>query len=345
LYETDSLLGYHFNHILAGGKWNHMMDQTHIGYTYWQQPQANKMPEIKDITLPEKAEMCVAVEGSKKWWPKEKTEAVLPVFDSFNRQKSYFEIFNAGQSPFDYSIGPGSDFLVLSSVKGRIDKQERIYTGVNWDKAPKGRYSVPILINGNDGKKVTVTAIIFNPDKKDAKDMEGYLENNGYIAVEAAAFSRKVENDRIEWKEIPGLGKTVSGMTTVPVNRRGEIPSKKSSRLEYDLWILNPGRVEVTLYLSPTLDFNGAGLRYAVSFDENEPLVIDFHNRYTTRDWEKWVSDNIILSTSEHIVSSTGKHVLKIWSVDPGVVIQKITVNTGGLKPSYLGPPQSCLLN
>ncbi|MCX6302632.1 MAG: hypothetical protein NTW82_10655 [Bacteroidia bacterium] len=27
--------------------------------------------------------------------------------------------------------------------------------------------------------------------------------------------------------------------------------------------------------------------------------------------------------------------------VDPGVVIQKIIVNTGGLKPSYLGLPES----
>ena len=30
-------------------KWNHMMDQTHIGYTYWQQPPLNKMPGIKYV--------------------------------------------------------------------------------------------------------------------------------------------------------------------------------------------------------------------------------------------------------------------------------------------------------
>ena len=27
-----------------------MMDQTHIGYTYWQQPPVNKMPEVAFVT-------------------------------------------------------------------------------------------------------------------------------------------------------------------------------------------------------------------------------------------------------------------------------------------------------
>jgi hypothetical protein len=34
---------------LANGKWRHMMDQTHIGYTYWQQPEKNVMPQVANI--------------------------------------------------------------------------------------------------------------------------------------------------------------------------------------------------------------------------------------------------------------------------------------------------------
>jgi hypothetical protein len=45
-FTKDSLISYKYNHEIAAGKWNHMMDQTHIGYTYWQQPPRNKMPEV-----------------------------------------------------------------------------------------------------------------------------------------------------------------------------------------------------------------------------------------------------------------------------------------------------------
>lgn len=45
LYTNDSLITIQY-HQINKGKWNHMMNQTHIGYTYWQQPLKNRMPQI-----------------------------------------------------------------------------------------------------------------------------------------------------------------------------------------------------------------------------------------------------------------------------------------------------------
>ncbi len=49
LYERDSLICLHYNRDIALGKWNHFMDQTHIGYTYWQQPDHNALPDLEFV--------------------------------------------------------------------------------------------------------------------------------------------------------------------------------------------------------------------------------------------------------------------------------------------------------
>ena len=68
LFNKDAEITNYYNNILADGKWNHMMDQTHIGYTNWQQPDKNIMPEVKEINIPDEAEMGVSIEGSEKCW-------------------------------------------------------------------------------------------------------------------------------------------------------------------------------------------------------------------------------------------------------------------------------------
>ena len=63
LFAADAELSSEYNHQLAHGKWDHMMDQTHIGYTYWNQPPLNAMPAVRQVQPASGAKMGIAVEG------------------------------------------------------------------------------------------------------------------------------------------------------------------------------------------------------------------------------------------------------------------------------------------
>src|SRR4029077_20714534 len=56
LFAKDAELSARYNNKMAGGKWHHMMDQKHIGYTNWQEPPKIVMPEVEEIDTSTNAE-------------------------------------------------------------------------------------------------------------------------------------------------------------------------------------------------------------------------------------------------------------------------------------------------
>ncbi len=345
LFNKDSTMSFYYNNILAGGKWNNMMNQTHISYTYWQQPDKDVLPRVDNIELPEKAEIGVAFDGSEHWWPQSDEKPVLPEFDSISRQSSYIDIFNRGIKAFNFEIQCKTSWLRFSKRNGSVDKQQRVWVSVDWQSAPAGTHAVPITIRGAQ-QKVIVTAVVNKlPDDLQAR---GFVESNGVVSMEAHHFSRKIDVAPVRWQLIPNLGKTGSAMTPFPVTAPPQTPGDMCTRLEYDFFLVNGGDVDVQVFLSPTLNFhNNQGLRFAVSIDDQEPQIFNMHEGNVKADWQyaDWwmqsVADNITVKKSTHGAIKPGQHTLKLWVIDPGVVFQKIVIDAGGLQPSYLGPPES----
>ncbi|MBN2356884.1 glycosyl hydrolase 115 family protein, partial [candidate division KSB1 bacterium] len=342
LFAEDAEITRYYNQVLADGKWNHMMDQTHIGYTYWQQPDTNTMPAVEEISIPAAAEMGIALEGAAAWRPDAQSEAVLPVFDAYNRQQYYIEVFNRGQTPFDFTVEAAKDWLQCRPSFGRITDETRIYASVRWEKAPFGKHRVPLVIKGAEGNQVTIFAVVHNPLISLPEEYVCFVESNGYVSMEAKHYSRMVNTSATNWQLIPTLGHTLSAMTPFPVTAAPQMPDGDGARLEYDMQLFSTGEVTVKAYLSPTLNFhNNQGLRYAVSFDDEPAQVVNMHADRTFQDWEESVRNNITLGVSKHHIHKPGLHVLKLQAIDAGVVVQKIVVETGQLPYSYLGPPES----
>ncbi|MHA4809471.1 glycosyl hydrolase 115 family protein [Flavitalea flava] len=378
LYTKDSILSRYYNQEMAGGKWDHMMDQTHIGYTYWQQPPVNSMPEVKtiDTTSVSGSSWGVSLEGSESWWPgsdsnvKSNVNAVaaLPSFDPYGPAAHYMEVFNRTQHPFKYSIKSDAAWLRISpstntTQKDEIDLQDRLWVNIDWGKVPAGNQYGMITVSGPDGKQVKIKVPLPNPLIPKKNEAKGFIETTGFISIEAEHYSRAVESKikpentvyrnavkqaggnetAVKWQRIPGLGRTLSGMTTMPVTigLQTKLPGGSSPHLEYDVYLFDTGTVNVQAFFSPTLDFSTNGLRYGISFDEETPKILDLHVNPSTKPWEISVANNIFTITSRHRLTTPGKHVLKFWMVDPGVVLQKLVIDAGGVKPSYLGPPET----
>ncbi|MEU4743994.1 glycosyl hydrolase 115 family protein [Actinosynnema sp. NPDC023658] len=356
-FADDQAMSEYYNTVLAGGKWNGFQTQPKIGYgdvarygpiASWQQPERDDVvlpdevfPAVKRVELPQAAEMGVAVDGSDQWWPASTSTPVLPAFSPHQSQPGqYVEVFNRGAIPFDYWVTTGASWLRADRTEGTVDDQVRVHLDVDWDRVPKGRTTVPVTITGA-GALVTVQAVVEN----DLDDPEGFVEANGHLSIEAEHATRVVDGDGVRWKRIPGLGRTGAGVEPFPVTAPSREPD--GPRLEYDLTVRADGPVTVWAYLSPRNPvLSGPGLRYAVSFDDQPPQVVDItaatgaDDTAMNRQWERNTSDNINKTATGHRLSA-GVHTLKFWLVDPTVVVQKLVVDTGGLRPSYLGPPES----
>jgi hypothetical protein len=348
LYANDSAITDYYNHSMALGKWNHMMDQTHIGYTSWQQPDKNSMPTVKTIKIPNAAEMGVAIEGYDGWWPKEKGSANLPLFDKYKQQTRIIEIFNRGSKPFSYSISKDQPWVVLSQEEGEISHGQQIEVAVDWSLIPSGDQKATLTIAGTDNSKVNVNLKVRNPQNPVPSQINGFVEDDGFVSMEAEHCATKIQNNEVHWQVIPALGRTLSGVTALPTTFSEIIPGGNSPRLEYPIYFFSQGHIKINVYISPSLNYyNDKGLEYGISIDDELPQIVRIHASDTIPDWkypQVWnesVSNNIRILTTEHSISSPGEHILKIWAVTPGVVLQKIIIDTGNLKPCYLGPPES----
>jgi Glycosyl hydrolase family 115/Gylcosyl hydrolase family 115 C-terminal domain len=342
LFQGDAELSSDYNHTLAHGKWDHMMDQTHIGYTFWNEPPVNAMPDVAELNLPDSASMGVAVEGSEDAWPGAAGEPTLPQCDAFNQQRFYVDVFNRGKSKFAFIATTTAPWILVSDVHGNVDQEKRVWVSVDWRKAPQGTTSGLLKIASDSGQSVEIKVEAFKPDLTPKADWDGFVEGNGYVSMEAVHYSQKIAGSAAQWETIDDLGRTLSAMTLLPVTAESVQPGRESPRLEYNTYLFHGGQVVVDAIADPTLNFvPGRGLRYAIAFDDQAPQIIDLLAGDNKEKWETSVKDSVRIGRSTHTIANPGYHTLKIWMVDPGVVLQKLVVDLGGVKPNYLGPPES----
>ena len=193
---------------------------------------------------------------------------------------------------------------------------------------------------------------VFRMACQDEKDMaettaaSGYSfeESDGFISMESAHFNEKQEPQGAKWTEIKHLGRTLSGMALMPYTT----PTGNASltyRFHAQTIQKENNKVKVIVVTKSTLDFlNKGGLEYTVSIDGAQPVTVNFNSDLNEKPeniysiYYPTVARRVVAQTVSLPFTPTadGWHTLTLHPKDPGIVFEKVVVDGGGYRPSYL---------
>lgn len=321
----------HYNRglITVGDKWNYMM--TWAPGPWGRQRHQFEMPPLSSFAGNGPPRLGVSLEGGRP--------NILADLSVYTRRKRFIDLFNHGKGPIDWTITTSEPWIILSQSRGRFETEQRVWIDVKWDRAPTGDGADASLIIKGAGDRREVVVPIFNPASPRRDEVTGFVESHGCVSMEAEHFSRKADQPDARWAVVEGLGRSGDSVTVFPADAatRGgaEQIRQRSPRLEYDMHIFHTGEATIHVDCLPTQPVGPeGGVRLAISLDENQPRLLSTTTRQS-------VLSNVRRWTGKLDVDSPGSHTLKVWMVDPGVVVDKIILCTQPIGESYLGPRES----
>ena len=349
-YDSLQVITRGYNSLL-GGKWNHMMSmrQNYDGVSAY-----FNLPHLATHDAAGAPRLALQVAGEDVTGAR--AFHALPAFDNYLRRTYPVEIYNRGGGTLAWTAHASEPWVVLSKSAGKTADEERITVGIDWEKAPSGN-AVPAQIvfrAGEQSEKVLVS--LFNPTAPSRAELRGiYVENNGCVSIPAAGCHRVRENDRIKITAVEDLGiegpALQLGDPTAPLQifRSRDVPCA-----EYDFYAFDAGSVDVYTYVLPTFplhadrDFRigentNTDTKYSVQIDDGALATPSSSHVEYSQVWFESVLRNCAVNKSTLHIDKPGRHTLRIRVGDPGIVMQKIVLDFGGMKRSYLGP-QSTLI-
>lgn len=344
-YDSLEVITKGYNSLLDG-KWNHVMTMKQgFAAAYFE------LPKLRDVELAPTASLGVMTEGEAVLKGLQSFHS-LPCFNTYLRQSYYVDVFNKGATPLKWKTSVTNDWILVSKKSGETATEERIEVSIDWAKVPAGERILGTLdIMSDRGEKESVYISVFNPTSPSLAEMDTlFVENNGYVAMDATSFHRKVENDDIKMIVIPNLGfENTAVQLGNPMAKAQRTAGRNTPRLEYDFYTFEQGSVDVYTYVLPTFpiskDRGYAGheatnveTKYGVCIDEGPVMNPSTSSFEYAQIWYESVLKNCRINKTTLHIDKPGKHTVKIICGDAGTVLQKVVLDFGGMKRSYMGP-------
>ena len=183
----------------------------------------------------------------------------------------------------------------------------------------------------------------------------GFHEVNRTVSFSAAHFQRKYDSPDVRWQVWSdlGLSGSIVGIASPGVMKQARWVSESppvvdpgTPYLEYQFTTSTAGEAVASIYLLPTFPLDSDhGLRYGLSIDQRPPDVVNAAGAEKKTpgltDWSSNVLRNAAVQTVPLGYLPAGKHTLRLFYGDPGVVFQHVTVTMPNATPAYPFAPET----
>ncbi|KAL8404737.1 hypothetical protein RB594_009561 [Gaeumannomyces avenae] len=375
--EFHDLLGGKWKHIMSqphmgyGDTW-HAPSRDMISGLCYVQTRQNSNPIV--------GQMGVAVEGHEGVRPgriNEESERTHPSrrdlvpgvtlgpMTRYGPSSRYFDIFTRGTLAVHWTAACGTHpWVCLSQVEGSLDPRShlpehdaRVQITIDWGRVPDGfDEEVLVDVRSREGDFEQIHLPICGR-RLPASFKGGFVEADGHVSMPATAARQPLPPD---YQLLPDMGRTVEGAVTLSTRGCSIPPTPSdtaSAALEYKVYVFSgssPSPPALLLYFNMMLELDPAHpMSYAVQVDNGHvgeahrllPQGADAAARASSGDlpegWREAVQDCTWLRRHQLDKLQPGEHTVRIWLRHSNLVLEKVVVDLGGVKPSYLGPPAS----
>jgi len=323
----------YYNDVLLDGKWKYMMDMAPRSLPVFEDPEIN-MEEIRK----EDYAMGIRVEGQNKFaLPK------LPTFNSWVKRKHYIDVFLSDHTvsdteSYDFKAIKSHEWISLSKREGKLSKEEndhgRIWVDIAWQKLdPREKTHEGKITIHTPQQSYEVFVLAENRPKPTVSTK--HVEHDRLVVIYATNFTSISDgNNEKSWEKIEDLGHTGSVMESGPIHMISEVSvGDDNPSLSYDFYTYNgsnQGQVIINaLPNHPLTDLYS--LRIGVSVDDGPIQLLDFKTEGRSEEWKQNVLSNKASKSMKMGELTSGKHTLKIHMIDPGVLLDFIYIDLGGL--------------
>lgn len=195
----------------------------------------------------------------------------------------------------------------------------------------------------HDNFPYDVLPTVYRSDESEHLGGYVFTEPSDCIVMEAEHFNEaKQPEGESQWTILPYVGRTLSGVAVMPYTTPVE-----GARLDYKLHLPNgTDSVEVHVITKSTLAFaRKEGHRYTVGFDGGKTVEVNFNGNLNEAPenihsvYYPTVARRVVEKVVKLPVPASDKDgslTLTLSPLDPGIVFEKIVVDAGGYRKSYL---------